>query len=54
MFSVEPQSTMSSSVVQLLVKKPEMVDFEKIQQMILQVRKLGHDFDIKQYHISEF
>ncbi|XP_026214145.2 cadherin-related family member 2 [Anabas testudineus] len=36
-FSVQPQTTLSTSTVQLLVKQPEIVDFEKIQQMVVQV-----------------
>lgn len=40
MFSVEPASTTSDSVVQLLVKQPDKLDFEKIQQTVLQVRKV--------------
>ncbi|XP_029298107.1 LOW QUALITY PROTEIN: cadherin-related family member 2 [Cottoperca gobio] len=37
MFSVEPQSTMSDSIVQLLVKQPQLLDFEEKQKMVLQV-----------------
>ncbi|XP_078117590.1 cadherin-related family member 2 [Sander vitreus] len=36
-FSVEPPFTMSDSIVQLLVKQPQKLDFEIKQQMILQV-----------------
>uniref|UniRef100_A0A3Q3M564 Cadherin domain-containing protein n=2 Tax=Mastacembelus armatus TaxID=205130 RepID=A0A3Q3M564_9TELE len=36
-FSVEPQFTMTDSIVQLLVKQPQAVDYEEKQQMILQV-----------------
>ncbi|XP_071313789.1 cadherin-related family member 2 [Trachinotus anak] len=36
-FSVEPQFAASDSVVQLLVKRPQKLDFEKTQQMVLQV-----------------
>ncbi|XP_040904362.1 cadherin-related family member 2 [Toxotes jaculatrix] len=36
-FSVEPQLTTSDSVVQLLVKQPQMLDFEEKQQVVLQV-----------------
>ncbi|XP_034739128.1 cadherin-related family member 2 [Etheostoma cragini] len=36
-FSVEPQFTISDSIVQFLVKQPQQLDFEKKQQMILQV-----------------
>ncbi|XP_075337188.1 cadherin-related family member 2 isoform X2 [Odontesthes bonariensis] len=36
-FSVEPSFTMSDSIVQLLVREPHNLDFEKKQQMILQV-----------------
>ncbi|KAA8589119.1 hypothetical protein FQN60_010464 [Etheostoma spectabile] len=35
-FSVEPQFTISDSIVQFLVKQPQQLDFEKKQQMILQ------------------
>lgn len=38
-FSLEPQSLASSSIVQLLVKQPENLDYEVKQQMILKVRK---------------
>ncbi|XP_069026957.1 cadherin-related family member 2 [Embiotoca jacksoni] len=36
-FSVQPDFTMSDSIVQLLVKKPQTLDFEERQQMVLQV-----------------
>ncbi|XP_028271478.1 cadherin-related family member 2 isoform X2 [Parambassis ranga] len=36
-FSVEPQTALSESLVQLLVRQPENLDFEKKQQMVLQV-----------------
>ncbi|XP_042349806.1 cadherin-related family member 2 [Plectropomus leopardus] len=36
-FSVEPQSTTSDSIVQFMVKEPQELDFEKKQQMVLQV-----------------
>ncbi|XP_044062276.1 cadherin-related family member 2 isoform X3 [Siniperca chuatsi] len=36
-FSVEPPSTMSDSIVQLLVKQPQKLDFEEKQQMVLEV-----------------
>eukprot|EP00064_Thunnus_orientalis_P004155 superscaffoldBa00000370_g4166 len=36
-FSVEPQFTSSDSIVQLLVKQPQKLDFEEKQQMVLQV-----------------
>ncbi|KAM6952110.1 cadherin-related family member 2 [Lycodopsis pacificus] len=36
-FSVQPALTMSDSIVQLQVKEPQKLDFEKIQQMVLQV-----------------
>ncbi|KAM9740407.1 cadherin-related family member 2 [Menidia menidia] len=36
-FSVEPSVTMSQSIVQLLVTEPHNLDYEKKQQMILQV-----------------
>ncbi|XP_073343232.1 cadherin-related family member 2 [Pagrus major] len=37
LFSVEPASTTSDSIVQLLVKQPDKLDFEKIQQAVVQV-----------------
>lgn len=40
MFSVEPQATMSDSIVQLLVKQPQKVDFEEKQQMVLEVSQI--------------
>lgn len=43
MFSVEPQSTMSDSVVQLVVKQNQNLDFEVKQQMVLNVRKTGRE-----------
>ncbi|KAM8733778.1 cadherin-related family member 2 [Acanthopagrus schlegelii] len=43
MFSVEPASTTSDSVVQLLVKQPDKLDFEKIQQTVLQVIATDED-----------
>lgn len=39
-FSVEPQVTMSDSIVQLLVKQPQKVDFEEKQQMVLEVSQI--------------
>ncbi|XP_029021467.1 cadherin-related family member 2 isoform X2 [Betta splendens] len=37
-FSVEPSTiAVSRSIVQLLIKQPQILDYEKIQQMILQV-----------------
>ncbi|XP_053179520.1 cadherin-related family member 2 [Scomber japonicus] len=36
-FSVEPQLATTKSIVQLVVKKPQELDFEKIQEMVLQV-----------------
>ncbi|XP_038556212.1 cadherin-related family member 2 isoform X1 [Micropterus salmoides] len=36
-FSVEPQSTMSDSIVQLLVKQPQALDYELKQKMVLEV-----------------
>ncbi|KAF3838114.1 hypothetical protein F7725_009882 [Dissostichus mawsoni] len=36
-FSVEPQSTASDSIVQLLVKQPQNLDYEKIQTIVLSV-----------------
>lgn len=38
-FSLEPQSLVSSSIVQLQVKQSENLDYEVKQQMILKVRK---------------
>lgn len=38
-FSLEPQSLVSSSIVQLLVKQSENLDYEVKQQMNLKVRK---------------
>ncbi|XP_060935794.1 cadherin-related family member 2 [Limanda limanda] len=43
LFSVEPQSTSSDSIVQLLVKEPNLLDFEKIQQIVLQVVAIDED-----------
>lgn len=34
------QPTMAYSIVQLLVLQPEKLDFEKIEQMVLQVRTI--------------
>ncbi|XP_029369173.1 cadherin-related family member 2 [Echeneis naucrates] len=42
-FSVEPQVTTADSIVQLLVKKPEMLDFEEKQQMVLEVVAVDSD-----------
>lgn len=44
-FSVEPQIVMSSSVIQLLVKKPQLLDYETKQEVVLEVSKLntGHE-----------
>lgn len=39
-FSVEPSFMSSDSLVQLLVKQPEVLDFEEKQQMTLEVRKM--------------
>lgn len=36
-FSVEPSIAEQKSIVQLLVKQPENLDFEEKQQMVLQV-----------------
>ncbi|KAK5925335.1 hypothetical protein CgunFtcFv8_017866 [Champsocephalus gunnari] len=36
-FSVEPQSTASDSIVQLLVKQPQNLDYENIQTIVLTV-----------------
>ncbi|CAB1426305.1 unnamed protein product, partial [Pleuronectes platessa] len=42
-FSVEPQFTSSDSIVQLLVKQPKLLDFEEIQQIVLQVVAIDED-----------
>lgn len=39
-FSVEPQSATSQSTVQIVVKRPQELDFEVKQQMVLQVRRV--------------
>lgn len=49
MFSVEPASTTSDSVVQLLVKQPDELDFEKIQETVLQVRKIKNSLSFILY-----
>lgn len=38
-FSVEPSTAVSDTVVQLRVRQPEKLDFEQKQQMVLQVKK---------------
>lgn len=38
-FSVEPEVTLSDSIVQLLVKQPQKLDYEEKQQTVLQVSK---------------
>lgn len=44
-FSAEPQTAMSDSIIQLLVKKPQNLDFEAKHQMVLEVSKIntGHE-----------
>ncbi|XP_035505780.2 cadherin-related family member 2 isoform X2 [Scophthalmus maximus] len=42
-FAVEPQYTSSDSIVQLLVKQPQILDFEETQQMVLQVVAIDED-----------
>ncbi|XP_031713907.1 cadherin-related family member 2 [Anarrhichthys ocellatus] len=44
-FSVQPQFTTSDSIVQLQVKDPQKLDFEKIQQMVLQVIAIDGEND---------
>ncbi|XP_072251400.1 cadherin-related family member 2 [Leuresthes tenuis] len=45
-FSVEPSSTISDSIVQLVVREPQNLDFEKKQQMILQVIAVDKETNI--------
>nr|XP_033948086.1 cadherin-related family member 2 [Pseudochaenichthys georgianus] len=42
-FSVEPQSTASDSIVQLLVKQPQNLDYENIQTIVLSVIAIDED-----------
>ncbi|XP_030595412.1 cadherin-related family member 2 [Archocentrus centrarchus] len=42
-FSVEPSSTIVDSIVQLMIRQPENLDFEEKQQMILQVIAVDKD-----------
>uniref|UniRef100_A0A8C7ZKM2 Cadherin domain-containing protein n=1 Tax=Oryzias sinensis TaxID=183150 RepID=A0A8C7ZKM2_9TELE len=42
-FSVEPSFTTVDTVVQLLVKQTEKLDFEKVQQIVLQVNVVAFD-----------
>uniref|UniRef100_A0AAZ1XT94 Cadherin domain-containing protein n=1 Tax=Oreochromis aureus TaxID=47969 RepID=A0AAZ1XT94_OREAU len=42
-FSVEPQFTTIDSIVQIMIRQPENLDFEKKQQMILQVTAVDQD-----------
>ncbi|XP_049899176.1 cadherin-related family member 2 isoform X2 [Epinephelus moara] len=42
-FSVEPSTTMSTSIVQLLVKQPQKLDYEVTQQMVLQIIAIDED-----------
>ncbi|TMS17331.1 Cadherin-related family member 2 [Larimichthys crocea] len=46
-FSVEPQLAMSESIVQILVKEPQKLDFEKIQQMVVEVIAVDGKDDTK-------
>ncbi|TKS72558.1 Cadherin-related family member 2 [Collichthys lucidus] len=46
-FSVEPQLAMSESIVQILVKEPQKLDFEKIQQMFVEVIAVDGKDDTK-------
>ncbi|XP_062250366.1 cadherin-related family member 2 [Platichthys flesus] len=48
-FSVEPQFTSSDSIVQLMVKQPKLLDFEKIQQIVLQVVAIDEDIPTFRY-----
>ncbi|CAJ1058170.1 cadherin-related family member 2 [Xyrichtys novacula] len=47
-FSVEPQFTASDSTVRLVVKQPQKLDFEKTQQMIVEV--IATDQDDTSFH----
>lgn len=38
-FSVAPEVTLSDSIVQLLVKQPQKLDYEKKQRTVLEVSK---------------
>lgn len=38
-FSVEPSTTVSDTIVQFRVRQPEKLDFEQKQQMVIQVKK---------------
>lgn len=40
MFSVEPQFSMVDSVVQLVVKEPQKLDYEETQRMVVEVRRV--------------
>lgn len=51
LFSVEPHVAFSDSVVQLTVKQPDDLDFEKNQQMSLTVGKLSNTELPKLIHI---
>ncbi|XP_034399067.1 cadherin-related family member 2 [Cyclopterus lumpus] len=42
-FSVQPQFTMSDSIVQLQVREPQELDFEEKQQMVLQIIAVDED-----------
>lgn len=56
MFSVEPQIATSSSVIQLLVKKPQLLDYETKQEMVIEVSKMntGHEPVIIILHLLSF
>uniref|UniRef100_UPI0037E78288 cadherin-related family member 2 n=1 Tax=Semicossyphus pulcher TaxID=241346 RepID=UPI0037E78288 len=47
-FSVQPQFTISDSIVQLLVRQPQKLDYEKTQQMVVQV--IATDQDDLSFH----
>ncbi|KAF7664411.1 hypothetical protein LDENG_00178890 [Lucifuga dentata] len=44
-FSVAPDFTISDSIVQLIVKQPERLDFEEKQQMVLQVIAIDQELE---------
>lgn len=48
-FSVEPATTMSTSIVQLLVKQSQKLDYEVTQQMVLQVRTIRYCLGVCEY-----
>lgn len=45
-FSVEPQYTASDSIVQLLVKQPQKLDYENIQTIVLSVRTIENSMSL--------